>query len=277
MGNQFEGRFLAFLPAAASRHAAPPPFVLEAESDASPFADFALRFFPVLDLEHDAVVALFCRPTVDGLGTEAIAGHEAFRAVSPLEWARIDYTILEQAVALSDRLAEGGIAAVVGASVSFATLSDPTGRLIYREALRSVVARGRTMPLIKIEDIPDRVGPGRIGEVVQILRPLVPRLWLHVPGSHVMLGAHGPLHVRGLVLSMPPALPLHGMEIEARWLARQAQAQNARACMDRIATAAELDAARAGGIRFAAGPALGREAVAGGAPLAEIRAALAPS
>ncbi len=247
------------------------PFALEPADESG----FALRFFPVFDLQRDAVVALFCRPTIDGLGTDAIYGHEAFRAVTPLDWARIDCMILDEAVGFAERLARDGIAAVGGASVSFATLSDPRGRHDYREALRAIALRGQAAPLIKIEDIPDRTGPGRIGEIVHSLKTLVPRLWVHVPGSHVPIGAQGPLHVRGLVLSMPPALPRRAMEIEARWLAKQAVAQSALACMDRVTTGAELETVRLVGIRYATGAALKSDALAREATAAEIRDALA--
>jgi len=233
---------------------------------------FALRFFPVFDIQRHIAVALFCRPMVDGLGTEAVNGHEAFRAVSPQQLVEIDCAILEEAVTLGERLGRAGIAVVVGASLSFATLSDPRARHIYRDALRAVTGRERTPPLIKIEDIPERTGANRIGELVQCLKPLTPRVWVHLPGSHLPLAA--PLHARGFVLSMPPMLPLHGMEIEARWLARQGVAHGVSACMDRVSTAAELDAVRTGGVRFAAGPALRRRALEPRATLEEIRETL---
>ena len=260
--------FLSSVPAAGQ--AAPPAPAGDAASMEQ--GDIALRFFPVFDVQRGAVAALFCRPTVEGLGTEAVYGHEAFHDFDADEWTRIDCAILDEAVLFSQTLARAGIAAVVGATVSFATLGDPRGRIIYREALRAMLARGHGPPLIELADIPDATGAGRIGELVQSLKPLVPRLWVRLPGSHVPLVA--PLHARGFVLSMPAALPMHGMQIEARWLARAAQAQGAFACMDRIATAAELDAARQGGIRFVAGPALHRDALAASASLDEIHAVL---
>lgn len=267
------GAAVALHPSISTRHAAvsPSPFF---ESAMGPGRDMTLRLFPVLDLQRDAVVALFCRPAVDRVESEILAGHDAFLALAPLEWARIDCAILQEALAFSERLKACAIAAVVGASVSFATLGDPRGRMLYREALRGISADGSSIPPIKIEGIPDRAGPGRIREIVESLRPFASRLWVQLPGSYVPAGAHGPLHAGGLVMSMPPGLPQHGMEIEARWLAAQAASQNARACMDRVSTAAELNAVAASGIRFVAGPATGRPSVAPSAPLEQIRAAM---
>jgi hypothetical protein len=128
--------------------------------------------------------------------------------------------------------------------------------------------------VIKIEDIPDTAGGQRIGEIVSCVRPLAPRVWAHLPGSHVPLGGHELLHAAGLVLSMPARIPLHGMQMEARWLARTAQMQSALACMDHVDTAAELDVTRGAGIRFVAGHALQRPALAASASPSDMRDAL---
>jgi hypothetical protein len=239
-----------------------------------PGTDFVLRFFPVYDFQRRGVAALFCTPMYARAGAEAIYGHRAFHDFTPDEWTGIDCAILAHALAFADRLAKAGIVAAVGASVSFATLSDPRGRMAYREALRAAHARERTYLVLKIEDIPDTTGGQRIGEIVSCVRPLAPRVWVHLPGSHVPLGGHEVLHAAGLVLSMPARLPAHGMQTEARWLARVAAVQSALACMDHVDTAAELDTLRAAGIRFVAGYAVQRPALAASASLDDIRAAL---
>jgi len=82
------------------------------------------------------------------------------------------------------------------------------------------------------------------------------------------------LHASGLVLSMPARLPFHGMQTEARWLARLAQAQSALACIDHVDTPSELAVVRGSGVRFAAGPALGKPVLAATADPDEVRAVL---
>jgi hypothetical protein len=236
-----------------------------------PGSDCVLRFFPIYDFQHQRVAALFCTPMFARAGSQAIYGHKAFGGFTPVEWSAVDCAILQHSLAFAERLAGAGIAAVVGASVSFATLSDPRGRVLYRDALRAAHAREQRGLVIKIEDIPDTTGGKRIGEIVSCIKPLAPRVWVHLPGSHVPLGGHEMLHAQGLVLSMPARLPMHGMETEARWLARTAALQSALACLDHIDTAAEYDVTRAAGIRFVAGHALKRPALDGSASQDEIR------
>jgi hypothetical protein len=258
--------------------AVPPPRAVEpafaelAQSGVLGAHDLALKFFPVFDFQRQSVAALFCTPLVEA--AQVIYGHKAFPHLTAAEWTPIDCAILEHTLAFAHVLARHDIVAAVGASVSFATLEDPRGRAAYREALRAAQAREMPYLVIKIEDIPDAAGGQRIGEIVASLMPVAPRVWVHLPGSHMPLSGHEMLRVQGLVLSMPARLPAHGMQTEARWLARQAQLQSAMACMDHIDTAAELEIARAAGVRFVAGAGVGRPALDGGATVDEIRAAL---
>jgi hypothetical protein len=239
------------------------------ETGALPEHGFLLRFFPVFDFQRQAVAALFCAPTYDA--AEAVHGHPAFRDFAPSEWAEIDCAILDHALGFAAFLARHGIVAAVGASVAFATLSDPRGRITYRDALRAAHARDQSYLVIKIEGIPEDATAARIGELVASLRLVAPRVWVHLPGSRILLGGQVPLHASGLVMSMPTKLPFHGMQSEARWLARQAMLQTALACMDRVDSAAELDSVRAAGIRFVAGQAIGRPALAATATPEEVR------
>jgi len=236
--------------------------------------DFVLRFFPVYDFQRQAVAALFCTPMCAVPGVEAIYGHKAFHSLAPEEWAAVDVAILEHALAFNRRMASAGIVVGVGASVSFATLNDPQGRILYREALRGISPGELATFVIKIEDIPDNTPGKRIGEIVSSLKGLAPRIWVHLPGSQMPLIGTESLHANGVVLSMPARLPLHGMTTEARWLAKVAQMQTALACMDHVDTANELETVRAEKIRFVAGGALHRHALAGAASLDEVRDAL---
>jgi hypothetical protein len=267
---------VALLPTSPSAAPPPPPLAALAGlsyGDALAARDFVLRFFPVFDFQRHGVAALFCTPMFEGDGAGAIYGHGAFR-FAPTEWAEIDCAILEHTIGFAAELLKQDIVVAVGASVSFATLDDPRGRAAYREALRSAHAGEQANLVIKVEDIPATAGAQRVGMLVQSLKALAPRVWVHLPGSHVPMGGHEMLNAMGLVLSMPAKLPFHGMQTEARWLSRQAQAQSALACMDHVDTANELAVVRGAGVRFVAGPALGRPVLAATAEPDEIRTVL---
>ncbi len=107
--------------------------------------------------------------------------------------------------------------------------------------------------------------------MVASLRLVAPRVWAHLPGSRKPLGGQVPLHASGLVMSMPARLPFHGMQSEARWLARLAAQQTALACMDTVNSMAELETVRAAGIRFVEGQATGRRVLAATATADDIR------
>lgn len=264
---------MAFLPSLNGASVAPPPSLL-AETGLLESHGLELRFFPVYDFQRQSAAALFCSPMYAPVGVEAIYGHKAFKDFTPAEWAFIDCAILDHALAFAGRLAEAGIVVAVGASVSFATLEDPAGRFLYRSALRAAHAREQAMLVLKIEDIPEWSGGRRIAEIVSCVRPLVPRVFVHMPNSRVPICGHELMQASGVVLSMPPRLPLHGMQTEARWLAQTATLQSAMACMDHVDSALELDAVREAGIRFAAGHALDRPALKGDAALHEVRKTL---
>lgn len=269
---------MAFLPSTQARAPRPPladtPLVELARDGVLAGSDFELRFFPVYDFQRHGVAALFCTPMDAGAGADAIYGHKAFAHFPVEDWTGIDCAILAHALGFARRLEQSGIVAAVGASVSFATLCDPKGRVAYREALRIAHAREQTYLVIKIEDIPADIGGQRIAEIVSVVRALAPRVWVHLPGSHVPLGGQEQLRASGLVLSMPARLPAHGMQTEARWLARTAALQSALASMDHVDSAAELDIVRAAGIRFVAGHALRLASLIGDATPDEIRDAL---
>ena len=144
--------------------------------------DFVLRFFPVFDFLRHHVAALFCTPMYDGGCAEAIYGHGAFR-FSAAEWAEIDCAILEHTLGFATELLRHGIVAAVGASVSFATLCDPRGRMAYREALRATQVLALPNLVIKIENIPATAGGRRVGEMVQSLKPLARRAGRAWPGD----------------------------------------------------------------------------------------------
>jgi hypothetical protein len=250
------------------------PLVELARYGLLPDSDFELRFFPVYDCQRQGVAALFCTPMDAGTGSDAIYGHRAFHDLSIAHWAGVDCAILGHTMMFANRLARNGVVVAVGASVSFATMCDPNGRTAYREALRIAHAREQGHLVIKIEDIPPATSGQRIAEIVACVRILASRVWVHLPSSHIPLSGHEQLRASGIVLSMPAQLPVHGIQTEARWLARVAALQSAHACMDHVDSAAELDMVRAAGIRFVAGNALHRPALQGDAPFDEIRAAL---
>jgi len=249
-----------------------PSFGDLAEAGSWDHKDFLLRFFPVFDARRGAAAELFCTPVCDRVGADAIYGHRAFPAFTARVWSAVDIAILHHAHVFAGRLAANGIAVGVGASVSFATLSDPIGRMAYRAALRTADAQDRGTLAIKIEDIPPGTPGKRIGEIASTIAGLA-RVWLHLPDSRIGLTA--PLHATGLVLTMPPRLPHQGMQAEACWLARSAAQHGTLACMDHVDTQQEFDSTRSAGVRFVAGAVLHRPSLPGSATVATVRDAIA--
>ncbi len=191
------------------------------ETGALPQRGFVLRFFPVFDFQRHGVAALFCAPTYDA--TEAVHGHPAFHDFSVAEWAEIDCAILNHALGFAATLARHGIVAAVGASVGFATLSDPRGRIAYRDALRAAHAREQSYLVVKIEDVPEDTTATRIGELVASLR-LGGAQGLGAPAEqpHPVGRAGAPARLRpGDVDAGEAAVPRHADRGALRWRGRR--------------------------------------------------------
>ena len=125
------------------------------------------QMIAIVDDDEDVRDSLCSLLQSAGYATRAYASAQYF--LSDFDPA-IDCAILDHALGLARGLARHGIVAAVGASVDFATLSDPRGRIAYREALRAAHAREQSYLVIKIEDVPEYATAKRIGELVASLR-----------------------------------------------------------------------------------------------------------
>jgi len=222
-----------------------------------PEQNVELSFVPVHDLRQRRVSAFFCSPVSGAPGPSRIYGYRAFQGIDRHEWPLVDRAILAYAIKFARKLSAGGIVAAVGTSVNFETLAWSQGRKIYCQALRAIGAGDFPFLILKIEDVPAGTLPGRIAEIVSSVRPLLKRVFVHLPDRDIPTHQCGHLGASGYVLTLPPRSTPAGAAGLSNWLARTCEIQTALSCVDHIENDGTLERARQAGIRFGAGHVFG--------------------
>jgi hypothetical protein len=230
-----------------------------------PEQNVELSFVPVHDLRHPRVSAFFCSPVSGAQVPSRIYGYRAFQGISRQEWPLVDRAILAYAIKFARKLTAGGIVAAIGTCVNFETLAWSQGRKIYCQALRAIGAGDFPFLILKIEDVPAGTLPGRIAEIVSSVRPLVKRVFVHLPDCDIPTHQCGHLGVTGFVLSLPPRPSPATASGISNWLMRTCEIQVALSCVDHIDGDATLERVRQAGIRFGAGHVFGGQEFRGDA------------
>ncbi len=231
-----------------------------------------LSFVPVHDLRRRRVTTFFCSPVSRAENSPRVYGYGAFEGMSRHDWPFVDRAILAYAIKFARRLASSGIVAAIGTSVNFETLAWSKGRKMYCQALRAVGVSEFPFLILKIEDVPAGILPGRLSDIVSAVHPLVKRVFVHLPDCETPTHQCGHLGTTGLVLSLPPKpSPIVAMG-RAKWLVRACEAQNALSCIDRIDSDATLELVRLAGVRFGVGHVFGAQEFHGDAEPAAVEA-----
>ena len=186
------------------------------------------------------------------------------RALGPGEAvADMEISLLRAAAAYGFRIAAAQQMGAIAVGVACATLCRPASRQAYLQALKSARLSPASPLLLKIEQIPEGMPLGRLGELAAILAQ---------PGARVLLEfeqarAIPPLDIRLGVAGIGAALPEHCEKDDARLSARQliarAPEQKAFAFVEGLDTAELMETATASGLKFGAGAAFGAMALSG--------------
>ena len=158
-----------------------------------------LCFFPLWDLKKHASSALILSPVAlaarHGCEPHSICG-SALASHGPDEvLAKLELRLLRAAGEYAQRVHASQKVCAVGTGVSFDTLSSFAGRVRYITALKEI----RTSPvcplLLKIEDIPQGVHLGRLGEIMNMVTVPNVRFMLEftdrIPEFEFRMGAAG--------------------------------------------------------------------------------------
>jgi len=222
-----------------------------------PGQDVELRFVPIHDLQRRRVTTFFCSPVFCVEDASLIYGYRAFQGIGSRELPFIDRAILAHAVKFARKLANAGTVAAIGTSVNYATLASPRGREVYQKALCAAGVSDCPFLMLKVEDVPAGTSAAELAETVNLLRPYVKRIFVHVPDTETALHSANYLGASGLVLSLPPRPSRMMIMGAAKWLLNECTVQEAHSCIDVIDDDETLELIRAAGIRFGAGPVFG--------------------
>jgi hypothetical protein len=158
-----------------------------------------LGFFPLWDLKKQASSALLLSPLAltgrNGYEPHSIHGSVAAPHGPDGVLAKLELRLLRAAGEYAQRVHASQKVCAVGAGVSYDTLSSLSGRVRYITTLKEI----RTSPvcplLLKIEDIPQGVHLGRLGEIMNMVTVPNVRFLLEftdrIPEFEFRMGAAG--------------------------------------------------------------------------------------
>jgi hypothetical protein len=232
------------------------------------YAEFAMRgvlpgqhvelsFTPVHDLVRGRSTTFFCMPAFCIAGAPVISSYRAFENANSRELPFLDRAILAHALKFARRLGQAGVYTGVGVPVSFETLVWSRGREIYREALRAAGVPDYPFVVLTIRDVPVGITASRLAEIVDSVRPLAKRIFVHLPDTETAALNSGHLGADGFILSLNPRQTPVQIERAARWLAHVCETQTALSCVDQIENASALEIVKAESIRFGQGAVFG--------------------
>lgn len=220
-------------------------------------ADLAVEFTPVCDLRRGTASTFFCTPVrADKDGP--VSGSNALKGIDPRDRPWLDEAMLEHALEFAREIAKSNHIAAIGTSVSFETLAWSRGRRLYQNALRSLDAATSPFLVVKIDDVPAGTPPMRIAEIVSTIRHFAKRIVLQLPHTEVKPMETGILGIAGFIAALPPDATFGAASHLAKLLVRTAIAQKAFSCLADVDSRRSLALARAAGIHFACGRAVGR-------------------
>ena len=210
-----------------------------------------LRLFPLWDLKKRSCSVLFLSPL--GLAGEAHSINSSGQS-APDFASNLELRLARAAGEYAQRVHAAQKVCAVGASVSYDTLSSFAGRVRYITTLKEI----RTTPvcplLLKIEDIPQGVSLGRLGEIMNMVAVPNVRFLLEfserIPEMEFKLGAAG----IGLVL--PDDCPANKTEALLKGLPNKLLGQQAFGFVRGLSSAASVRLADKHNLRFGMGAAL---------------------
>lgn len=220
-------------------------------------ADLAVEFAPVCDLRRGTTSTFFCTPVrADKDGP--VIGAKALKGVDPRDRPWLDEAMLEHALEFAREIAKSDHVAAIGTSVSYETLAWSRGRRLYQNALRALDATTSPFLIVKIDDVPAGTPAMRIAEIVSTIRPFAKRIILQLPHTDVKPMETGIMGIAGFIAALPSDATFGAASHLAKSLVRTASAQKAFSCLAGVNSHRSLALARAAGIHFACGRAIGR-------------------
>jgi hypothetical protein len=132
-----------------------------------------LCFFPLWDLKKHASSALFFSPVAlagkNGCEPHSIHGSVAAPHGPDGVLAKLELRLLRAAAEYAQRVHASHKVCAVGAGVSYDTLCSFSGRVRYITTLKEIHISPVCPLLLKIEDIPQGVHLGRLGEIMNMV------------------------------------------------------------------------------------------------------------
>ena len=210
--------------------------------------DLEFAFLPVVDFVKKRTTSFFCAPFRVN-GPLSVCGYREVSASLHTTFD-LDAKLLRQATLFTEKFTRSGIYAGVAATVNYETLARPRSRNAYQELLRQARAADNPLLILAIEGLPKGIPAGRIGDIVQCVRPFTRRVFVHLPDVQTAAAHIGNIGASGFVMALRRGAPQVETDRIIKVLMGFCTSQGALSCIDRVEDEPLWNLSRALGIRF---------------------------
>jgi hypothetical protein len=194
------------------------------------WTDFKPGFIPVFNLRRKAPPIHLCGPVSLRQG-KALFGGDALRYCHPEYRPSVDIAMLKYGMTLLPEAVRGKNVSAIAASVSYETMAWSRSRQSYLDALRAAQLPGNAPLIIKLDDVPKGTPPRNLADIIAGLKPLVRRIFIHLPDRDTSLLTEGCLGAEAFCASVAPQMTAMEVAAVAHRLEHVTAAQRALSCI----------------------------------------------
>jgi hypothetical protein len=207
----------------------PLAFVPRTES-LSGWPDFKPGHIPVFHLRQKAIPIHLCGAVAFRNG-KSLFGADALRYCHPDYRPSVDMAMLRYGLSLLPQAMPGKDASAIVTGVSYETLAWTKSRQAYLEVLRAARLSENAPFIIKLDEVPRGTPARSLADLLAVLRPLVRRVFIHLPERDASLAREACLGAAGFCASITPKTDLADIAAIAHRLEQVAMAQRAMSCI----------------------------------------------
>jgi hypothetical protein len=196
----------------------------------SGWTDFKPGYIPLFHLRQKAPPIELCGPVCFRQG-KCLFGSDALRYCHPDYRPAVDAAMLRYSLTRLPEAVRGRDVSAIATGVSYETLAWSKSRHAYLEILRAARLSGDAPLIVKLDDMPKGTTARSLADILAVLRPLVRRVFIHLPDRDTGLTSEGCLGAAGFCASITPKMESPDIASVARRLEQTAFAQRALSCI----------------------------------------------
>ncbi|HWC62253.1 MAG TPA: hypothetical protein VG501_01440, partial [Rhizomicrobium sp.] len=201
-----------------------------ASTAASGWPDFKPGYIPVFHLRQKASPMHLCG-AVSFRNGRSLFGADALRYCHPDYRPSMDMAMLRYGLTLLPQAVRGKDVSGIVTGASYETLAWSKTRQAYLEILRTARLAENAPFIVKLDDVPRGTTARSLADILAVLKPLVGRVFIHLPDRDTSLAREACLGAAGFCTSITPKTELPDVAVIAQRLEQVAFAQRALSCI----------------------------------------------